>query len=94
MKATLEFKLPKETYEHKCALSGMDSLLLINDLENEIRSKIRYNSGEFKEFIAEEWDDDRDEYVKKSREGDDSTLEKVLDWITSNKIQRNLPEII
>jgi hypothetical protein len=92
MKATLTFKLPEEEPEHRYALAGVDALLLISDFENEIRSKLRYDSGEFKEFTAERYGDDgvTSERVK----GDDDTLEKVWRWIIDQKQARNLPELV
>lgn len=49
MKATLEFDLPEEKYDHKYALAGLDALLCISDLINEIRAKLKYDGGEFKD---------------------------------------------
>lgn len=94
MKATLTFDLPEEEPEHKYALAGTDALLLIEDLCNEIRSKLRYETGEFQEFDAEEWDEEKDEFVKITAKGDDHTLEKVWQWVIDQKQRRNLPELI
>jgi hypothetical protein len=94
MKAQLIFDLPEEKPEHSCALAGTDALLLIEDLCNEIRSKLRYDSGEFKEFPAEKWDDERNEFVKITAKGDDHTLEKVWQWVIEQKQRRNLPELV
>jgi hypothetical protein len=74
MKATLEFNLPEEEDDHKYALAGLDALLVISDIFTEIRSKLKYDSGEFKGC-------------------DDATLEKVRDFITDLKYNRNLPEL-
>jgi hypothetical protein len=92
MTATLTFNLPEEGPEHRYALAGIDALLLISDLENEIRSKLRYDAGEFKEFTAERYGDDgvTTERVK----GCDDTLEAVWHWIIRQKQERNLPELV
>lgn len=92
MKATLTFKLPEEEPEHRYALAGVDALILISDLENEIRSKLRHDCGEFKEFRVERYGDDG---VKTERvKGDDDTLEKVWQWIIDQKQARSLPELV
>jgi hypothetical protein len=94
MKAILEYSLPEEEPEHKYALAGTDALLLIEDLCNEIRSKLRYETGEFQEFEAEEWDEEKDEFKKITAKGDGHTLEKVWQWVIEQKQRRNLPELI
>ena len=93
MKATLTFKLPEEEPEHRYALAGVDALLLISDLENEIRSKVNNGTGEFVEFLHEKWDDDSGEFAKERMRGDDATLHAVWDWIIRQKQERNLPEL-
>lgn len=47
MKATLTFDLPEEEAEHKYALAGLDALLLIDNLLNEIRAALKHDAGEF-----------------------------------------------
>jgi hypothetical protein len=94
MKAILEYSLPEEEPEHSYALAGTDALILIEDLCNEIRAKLRYGTGEFQEFPAEKWDDEKDEFVKITAKGDDHTLEKVWNWVIEQKQRRNLPELI
>ena len=94
MTATITFNLPEEEPEHSYALAGTDALLLIEDLCSEIRAKLKYDTGEFKEFNAEKWDEEKDEFVKITAKGDDHTLEKVFDWIIDQKQRRNLPELI
>ena len=47
MKATLEFTLPDDKVEFECASKGLDSSILIDDLSNEIRAALKYESGEF-----------------------------------------------
>lgn len=94
MKATLTFDLPEEEPEHKYALAGTDALILIEDLCSEIRAKLKHDTGEFKEFPAEEWDEEANEFRKIRAKGDDHTLEKVFDWIIGQKQRRNLPELV
>lgn len=94
MIATLQFQLPEEEPEHSYALAGTDALLLIEDLCNEIRNKLRYENGEFQEFQAEEWDDEKNEFVKITAKGDAHTLEKIREWVIEQKQRRNLPELI
>jgi hypothetical protein len=93
MKATLSFNLPEDQDEHRYALSGVDALLLINDLENEIRSKLRHDCGEFKKFRANIWDEESGKYLNEEIEGDDQTLERVWNWIIEQKQYRNIPEL-
>lgn len=50
MKAILEFNLPDEEHDHRYAISGLDALLTINSIEQEIRSFLKYDSGYFKSF--------------------------------------------
>jgi hypothetical protein len=59
MKAILEFNLPEEQEEHRCALVGTSALLAIEDLLSEIRTKLKHDSGEFKDC-----DDDTLEKVR------------------------------
>ena len=92
MKAILEFNLPEEEPEHRYALAGIDALLLINDLENEIRSKLRHDCGEFKEFTAERYGDDG--VTSEQVQGHDDTLEAVWRWIIRQKQERNIPELV
>ncbi len=92
MKAILEFSLPEEEPEHRYALAGIDALLLISDLENEIRSKLRYDSGEFREFAAERYGDDG--VTRETVQGNDDTLEAVRHWIIRQKQERQLPELV
>jgi glutathione peroxidase-family protein len=94
MKAILEYSLPEEEPEHSYALAGIDALILIEDLCNEIRSKLRYDSGEFREFPTDEWDEETNQFKKITVKGDDHTLEKVWQWVIDQKQHRNLPELI
>lgn len=94
MKAVLEFNLPEDQDDHAYALAGVDALLVINDLEQEIRSKLRYNTGEFKEFNVEIYDECSDDLIKKKVEGCDHTLEQVWNVLLRFKSNRNLPELV
>ena len=93
MKAILEFNLPEEQDDHAYALSGLDALLVISDLENEIRSKLRHDSGEFKEFNVDVYNDDGTTGSRRVK-GCDDTLEKVWQLIIRFKQERNLPELV
>ena len=93
MKAILEFDLPEEEAEHKYALAGTDALLLIEDLCNEIRSKLRHDSGDFREFLTEEYQEDGS-ITHKRISADDDTLDYVWKWIIQRKQERQIPELI
>lgn len=54
MKAILEFNLPDDADDHKYALAGLDSLLVISDILDEIRSFLKYESGYFKDFDVDQ----------------------------------------
>lgn len=84
MKAILEFNLPDDQSEHSYALAGTDALLLIEELLSEIRNKLKYDSGLFKE-----WKNDEGE----KRVGDDETLERVREIIVELKMQKRLPNL-
>ena len=92
MQAQLIFNLPEEQDDHAYALHGLDALLVINDLENEIRNKLRYDSGEFKEFNVESYNNDGT-IVKRRVNGCDDTLEQVWNILIRLKNERNLPEL-
>ena len=94
MKAILEFNLPEDQHDHKYALAGLDAILLISDLENEIRSKLRHDSGEFREFVADVYSEDGCNMERKTVKGCDQTLQKVWDWIIEAKRDREIPELI
>jgi hypothetical protein len=85
MKATLEFNLPEEQYEHEYAVHGVDALLLISDLEGELRAMVNDDCGEFKK-----WQNEDGEECK----GDYETLHRVWDFIIREKDRRRLPELI
>ena len=84
MKAIIEFNLPEEAEDHKYALAGVDALLLIDDLLNEIRSYMKHDCGDLKEY--------RDEDGKFHPCCHD-TLDHVRDWIWQEKNRRNLPAL-
>ena len=50
-KATLEFNLPEQEHDFKYAIAGIDALLAINDLDQELRSAMKYESGELSHYI-------------------------------------------
>jgi hypothetical protein len=85
MKATLEFDLPEDDYDHKAALAGHNALMLIDELEEMIRAKINDEEGEFQNWKNE---DGEEKY------GDYDTLDRVWDWIIREKQERNLPHIV
>jgi uncharacterized protein YacL (UPF0231 family) len=93
MKAILEFDLPEEQDDHKYALAGVDALLVISDLGDEIRRKLKYNSGEFKEFDVEYYDEDSNVIKNKKVDGCDDTLIRVLEVLRQFKQERNIPEL-
>ena len=93
MKATLEFNLPEDQHDHAYALAGLDAILVISDLENEIRSKLRYDTGEFREFQVEEYNENGS-VSKKRVKGCDHTLEKVWQVLLQFKRDRNIPELV
>jgi hypothetical protein len=94
MKATLEFNLPEEEAEHSYALAGTDALLVIDDLLNEIRTKLKYDSGQFKEWNTEVYNEESDSFESKKVQGCDYTLERVRDILLDLRTERRLPELI
>jgi hypothetical protein len=85
-KATLEFNLPEQEWDFKYALSGLDALLTINDLDQELRSAMKHECGELSHYR----DDETGERKKCCYE----TLELVRSklWEIHNKYK--LPELI
>ena len=49
MKAILEFNLPEEAQDHKYALAGCNALICISEILDEIRAKLKYDSGYFED---------------------------------------------
>jgi len=93
MKALLEFNLPEDKDDHAYALAGVDALLVIHDLENEIRSKLRYDAGEFWNFEVEEYEEDGN-VIKKRMNACNHTLERVWKVLNELKQDRKLPELV
>lgn len=85
MKATLEFTLPEERCEHICAVKGMDTILILDDLLNEIRSCLKHGGGEFKEW--------RDEETGNTVTGCEHTLEKVRSYIWELRKDNEIPDL-
>ena len=84
MKATLEFDLPEDRTEHICAVKGMDTILILDDLLNEIRSFLKYGGGEFKEWRDEEGE---------THTACDATLEKVCSYIWELRKDNEIPDL-
>ena len=93
MQAQLIFNLPEEQDDHAYALAGLDALLCIDDLLSEIRSKLRYDCGEFREWDQEIYNDEG-EIDRKRMSACDYTLERVADILHQLKQKRNLPELV
>jgi hypothetical protein len=47
MKGILEFDLPEDEAEMRYAQSGLDALLVLNDLDQECRSRLKHGAGAF-----------------------------------------------
>lgn len=75
MKATLEFDLPEEEAEHSYALAGLDALLVIDDVVEELARGMNDQCGTFKDCNSE-------------------MLERVIEYIISEKMKRRLPDLI
>jgi hypothetical protein len=84
MKATLEFTLPEERTEHICAVKGMDTILILDDLISEIRSFLKHGAGEFREWRDEEG---------KTHTACDATLEKVRSYIWELRKDNEIPDL-
>jgi hypothetical protein len=80
MKATLEFDLPTEKYEFMAAVKGTASLCVLDELLNEIRNSLKYNSGPLREPLTD------NEAVSMI------TLEKVRDYIWELRESYGIPE--
>jgi hypothetical protein len=85
VKATLEFTLPEERTEHIAAVKGMDAILIIDELLNEIRSFLKHGAGEFREW--------RDEETGNLVTGCDHTLEKVRSYIWQLRTDNEIPDL-
>ena len=85
MKAILEFDLPEEGPEHSYALAGTDALIVIDEILEEIRSKLKHDCGFFQSWINDEG---------KECFGDYETLEQVRRLIYDLKADKQLPELV
>ena len=47
MRGILEFDLPQDAAEMRYAQAGLDALLLLNDLDQECRSRLKHGAGAF-----------------------------------------------
>lgn len=47
MKCILEFDLPEDSAEMRYAQAGLDALLVLNDLDQECRSRLKHGAGAF-----------------------------------------------
>ena len=52
-KATLEFNLPEQEWDFKYACAGLDALLTLNDIDQELRSALKHECGEFAKLDVE-----------------------------------------
>lgn len=84
MKAILEFNLPEEASDHLHAVHGTSTLLVIHDLLDEIRSKLKHDSGYFGAWR----DEDGKEMV-----ADYATLERVREFLNETMLERNIPSL-
>lgn len=66
MKAILEFQLPEETEEHKMALDGMKYSIVLHDLDNYLRNKLKYE--DLSELQNEIYQEIRDKLYELSNE--------------------------
>jgi hypothetical protein len=93
MKATREFNLPEEQDDHAYALAGVDALLCIDDLFNEIREKLKHDCGEFKEWEHEVYHDNG-KIEKRRISACDYTLERVAEVLLALREKRKLPDLV
>ena len=84
MTATLTFELPQEAPEHMAAVKGVDTILLLDDLINEIRSFLKHDGGQFKS-----WRNDEGTECTACPE----TLEKVRSMIWEMRQAREIPDL-
>ena len=47
MRGILEFDLPQDEAEMRYAQAGLDALLVLNDLDQECRSRLKHGAGAF-----------------------------------------------
>lgn len=94
MKATLEYQLPEEEHEHAYALAGVDALLAIDDLRNEIRSFLKYETGKFRQFDAERYNEETNTFEQFKTDACSHTLERVAVVLAEIIEARRLPELV
>ena len=93
MKAILEFSIPDDKRDYDYAMSGLDALLVIEELEIEIRNKLKYDLGDFKDFSIEVYHNDGT-IASRSANGCNDTLERVWEVLQRLKQKRNLPKVV
>lgn len=74
MKAILEFELPLEQEDFQNAINGTNFALLISDLQNEIRNKLKYDGGQFEKADADTLEMVRDWLCREMSDQNLSTL--------------------
>jgi hypothetical protein len=84
-KATLEFNLPEQEHDFKYACAGLDALLVLDKLDEELRSVIRYKSGELASFYTDEG---------KKQESCVDTIEAVRKKLWEIRDDYKLPDLI
>jgi hypothetical protein len=85
MKAILKFNLPEDEPEHKYALAGLDALLVIDEIIEEIRSSLNHDCGNLAFYF-----NDSGEKKRTCQK----TLELVRSFMIESKQERNLPELV
>jgi hypothetical protein len=45
MKATLEFELPQDAFEHQTAIDGWKWRMIVNDISENLRTDLKYNNN-------------------------------------------------
>ena len=84
-KATLEFNLPEQEHDFKYAIAGVDALLALNDLDQDMRSAIRHEWGALAKFTDDEGN------IRKSCI---ETLEKVRARLWEIHREYKLPDLV
>lgn len=84
MTATLTFNLPEEEPEHSYAVAGLDALLAIDELRSEIRSFLKHECGQFKQWKN---------YDGTECTADYETLERVAEVLANIVENRRLPDL-
>jgi len=55
MRATLEFDLPDDEYEYRCALNGADYASCVFHYDQDLRSALKYDQVTEEQRIGVEW---------------------------------------